>query len=578
MDAAGPYHQKAEEDRMETEIRCRECSEQFPAHVVAQFGGMCPACVAGFAELPAPGEAALKPGSTFGRYEILEVLGRGGMGVVYKARQPGLDRAVALKVLSPRLAADPDFVDRFGREAKALARLSHPNIVAVHDCGVESGMPYLVMELVDGVSLRRLLAERRLPPEEAMGIVPQLCAALEAAHQQGVVHRDIKPENILIDAKGRVKVADFGLAMVLGIGASRLTQTHAVMGTPHYMAPEQVENPKTVDHRADIYSMGVVFYEMLTGELPLGAFPRPSEKAKVHHRLDEIVLRALAKEPERRYQKASELREDVSGAPRDPAPSRKVVRGYEWKSRATLFGWPLVHVCNGYDAQGRMVWARGIIAIGNRAVGVVAMGGLAIGLLAFGGMGIGFLAVGGGALGLLVAFGGGAAGTVAAGGLAVGVYATGGGAAGVYVIGGHRSDPEAVRFFSRFVPPSLRPNPPEPPPELSVGTADNVLKKYWEDPKSRELAHDLYRDGMRAYDLGDYKKAADQLARVPRYHPQYATAMRFLGYNIYVREWNRPEEGIPYLDRAYEADPDDPKVLEDIVRAYKQAGRSWKPK
>ncbi|MBI3854179.1 MAG: serine/threonine protein kinase, partial [Planctomycetes bacterium] len=226
---------------METAVRCLQCSEQFPAHVVAQFGGMCPACVAGFAELPAGADAALKPGSTFGRYEIVETVGRGGMGVVYRARQTGLDRAVALKVLSPRLSSDPDLVGRFEREAKALARLSHPNIVAVHDCGVEGGTPYLVMEFVEGLSLRRLLAERRLPPEEALRIVPQLCDALEYAHGQGVVHRDIKPENILIDTNGQVKIADFGLAMVIGIGAPRLTQTNAVMGTPHYMAPEQVE-------------------------------------------------------------------------------------------------------------------------------------------------------------------------------------------------------------------------------------------------------------------------------------------------------------------------------------------------
>src|SRR5262245_35995195 len=246
---------------MEKAVRCLQCSEQFPAHVVSQFGGMCPACVAGFAELPASREPALKPGSTFGRYEIVDVVGRGGMGVVYHARQTGLDRVVALKILSPRLASDPEFVGRFEREAKALARLRHPSIVAVYDCGVEGGTPYLVMEFVQGVSLRRLLAERRLPPEEAMRIVPQLCDALEYAHAQGVVHRDIKPENVLIDANGQVRVADFGLAMVIGIGASRLTQTNAVMGKPHYMAPEQVENAKEAEHRADIYSVGVVVDE-----------------------------------------------------------------------------------------------------------------------------------------------------------------------------------------------------------------------------------------------------------------------------------------------------------------------------
>jgi predicted Ser/Thr protein kinase/tetratricopeptide (TPR) repeat protein len=552
---------------------------------------MCPACVAGFAEIPSSSDASLKSGSTFGRHEIVELVGRGGMGVVYRARQTGLDRVVALKVISPRLAADRGFVDRFEREAKTLARLSHPNIVAVYDCGVEGGTPYLVMEYVEGVSLRRLLAERRLPPDEALRIVPQLCDALEYAHAQGVVHRDIKPENILIDTKGQVRIADFGLAMVAGIGASRLTQSGAVMGTPHYMAPEQVENPKNVDHRADIYSMGVVFYEMLTGELPLGAFAKPSEKAKVHQRLDEIVLRALAKEPERRYQQASEMREDVSRAPRGPGRLRSS-KGFQWKSRATLFGWPLVHISSGMDDWGnRLPWARGIFAFGDRAIGVIAAGGLAIGIFAFGGLGIGLLAFGGGAIGLVFAFGGGALGTIAAGGGAVGVvasggaaagyYAMGGGAAGVYVYSGDRQDPEAERFFSRFITlpqRAMAPKRDEGPSTVTAGTAEQVLRRFWDDPASRRTAESAYDEGMTAYDAGDFKRAVELLGRVPRYHPEYARAMRFVGYNIYLREWNKPEEGLPYLDRAYEAAPDDHKVLEDIVRGYKAAGRSWKPK
>jgi predicted Ser/Thr protein kinase len=521
---------------MTTEIRCLQCAESFPAHVVEQFGGMCPACVAGFAELPNPApDNALDSGSVFGRYEIVNVLGRGGMGVVYLARQTGLDRLVALKVLSPRLAADQDFVNRFSHEAKALARLSHPNIVAVHDSGVEAGLPFLAMEYVDGENLRVLLRKRRLDPERAIAIVPQLCNALEYAHAQGIIHRDIKPENILLDRAGGVKIADFGLAMIVGAGAPRLTQTNAIMGTPHYMAPEQVENPKAVDHRADIYSMGVVFYEMLTGELPIGAFSKPSEKARVSRQLDEIVLRALAKEPLRRYQHAKDLRTDLSRAPLAPSSSR-VVKGYEWKSRAALFGWPLVHICFGQDDQGRMLWAKGVIAIGNRAIGAIAIGGAAIGLLALGGAAIGLMALGGGALGLLLAWGGGAIGGVAVGGGALGgvafgggaygYYAMGGGAGGRYVVSPQRRDPEAERFFSRWV----------------------------------SMGPDFYQEGMRAWNENDGQKAVTFLLQVPLEHPKYPEAMSFLGYDILSLQRKDPEAGLNILSAARRVCPNNPVI------------------
>jgi serine/threonine protein kinase len=174
------------------------------------------------------------------------------------------------------------------------------------------------MEFVDGVNLRQLQKAGRLSPREALQIVPQICDALQYAHDEGVVHRDIKPENVLVDRKGRVKIADFGLAKILGCDpeALRLTGEGQVMGTPHYMAPEQVEHPLTVDHRADIFSLGVVFYEMLTGELPLGKFQPPSRKVQVDVRLDDVVLHALEKEPERRYQQVSEVKsavETISG-------------------------------------------------------------------------------------------------------------------------------------------------------------------------------------------------------------------------------------------------------------------------
>ncbi|HVC94832.1 MAG TPA: protein kinase [Pirellulales bacterium] len=210
-------------------------------------------------------------------------------------------------------AADPAFAERFAREARALARLNHPNIVSVFDSGQADGLYYLAMEYVDGTNLRELMRAGSLKPSEALAIVPQICDALQFAHDEGIVHRDIKPENVLLDQKGRIKIADFGLAKLLRQAPAdhNLTGESQVMGTPHYMAPEQVERPLDVDHRADIYSLGVVFYEMLTGELPLGRFEPPSHKVSVSVQLDEVVLRALAKEPDRRYQHASDVRTDV---------------------------------------------------------------------------------------------------------------------------------------------------------------------------------------------------------------------------------------------------------------------------
>jgi tRNA A-37 threonylcarbamoyl transferase component Bud32 len=264
---------------------------------------------------PSPADLAVN----FPQLEILELLGQGGMGAVYKARQTKLDRIVAVKVLPPEWGKDPAFAERFSREAKALAKLTHPNIVAVYDFGESDGLFYLTMEYIDGVNLRQLYQERRLTPAEALAIIPQICDALQYAHEEGVVHRDIKPENILVDRKGRVKIADFGLAKLLDRPAAfTLTGSQQVMGTPHYMAPEQIEKPREVDHRADIYSLGVVFYEMLTGELPLGRFAPPSEKAAVDVRLDEVVLRALEREPQRRYQHASDVKGEVEAIGRVP--------------------------------------------------------------------------------------------------------------------------------------------------------------------------------------------------------------------------------------------------------------------
>ena len=365
---------------METMRVCPSCGKPLAADAPQ---GICPQCLmkAGFGTASGA-EGSSDPGfvpptveslgQLFPQLEILEFIGKGGMGAVYKARQPGLDRLVALKILPPRAGDDPGFAERFTREARALARLNHPNIVAVYDFGQATGpgaarlpaaagtaeaarpparVHYVLMELVEGPNLRELERAGHLSPRDAMGIIPQICEALQYAHDEGIVHRDIKPENVLLDKKGRVKIADFGLAKILGREPQnfRLTASGQIMGTPHYMAPEQVEDPQAVDHRADIYSLGVVFYEMLTGELPIGKFAPPSRKVHVDVRLDEVVLHALEKEPGRRYQHASQVKTDVetiatSDAGRPPTPTAKQAMSAPTR-KGVLYGIAAAAVC-----------------------------------------------------------------------------------------------------------------------------------------------------------------------------------------------------------------------------------------
>ena len=302
---------------------CPNCSETIPADAP---GGICPKCVAAGmipphppSEDPAGGPQATPPMSAgdldaaLPDYTVEEIIGAGGMGVVYRAAQNNLNREVAIKVMPKELAEDPTFVERFGREAKALAALNHPNIVTVHDTGMVDGICFIVMELVDGASLREVLATGNLQPKEALAIVSQLCAALQFAHDTGIVHRDIKPENILLTRDGHVKITDFGLVKLLGDRDLQLTLTNTreAMGSVRYMAPEQLAGAGDADHRADIYSMGVVFYELLTGEVPAGRFDPPSRSVEIDVRLDEVVMRTLDAKPERRYQQAKEVRTEV---------------------------------------------------------------------------------------------------------------------------------------------------------------------------------------------------------------------------------------------------------------------------
>ena len=300
---------------MDDKSACPVCGSELPADSPR---GLCARCLLreGAAAVPRRAEdPPPKPGELaplFPDLDGLELIGRGGMGVVYKARQRKLDRPVALKILPPDADRDPSFADRFLREARALARLNHPNIVSVYEFGENGGFYFIVMEYVDGRTLREVSATGGVTPQQALAIVPEICAALQYAHDAGVVHRDIKPENILLDRDGVVKIADFGLAKLTGAEATtHLTRAEQVMGTPSYMAPEQHRRPLEVDHRADIYSLGVVFYELLTGELPQGHFEPPSSRSKVDARIDPIVLRSLAQEPDRRYQRVDEVKSAV---------------------------------------------------------------------------------------------------------------------------------------------------------------------------------------------------------------------------------------------------------------------------
>jgi len=311
---------------------CAACGKPLPRNAPA---GLCPACLMGrgveLMSCSARSGSFVPPTSDelallFPDFEIVQCLGQGGMGAVYKAVQRELDRTVAIKILPREIAADAEFSERFRREASALASLDHPNIVRLFDFGQREGLAYFVMEFVDGVDLSRRIASGTVPVNDAFGIVSQLCDALQHSHGRGVVHRDIKPANILITRDGRVKVADFGLARLVHPGAADygLTRTNATLGTPRYMAPEQMAGASGSDHRVDIYALGVVLYELLTGHMPVGHFDAPSEKvAALNPRIDEVVLRALNAEPERRYATAEEVKSSLREAIERPAPTRQ---------------------------------------------------------------------------------------------------------------------------------------------------------------------------------------------------------------------------------------------------------------
>jgi beta-lactam-binding protein with PASTA domain/predicted Ser/Thr protein kinase len=292
-----------------------------------------------------------------GRYRIVRKLGSGGMANVYLAEDQELGRRVAIKILNDRHAGDEQFVERFRREAKNAAGLSHPNIVSIYDRGEEmDGRYYIAMEYLDGRSLKELIVARGPAPIPiAIDYARQILAALRFAHRNGVIHRDIKPHNILVDTEGRVKVTDFGIARAEQAGAQQMTEAGSIIGTAQYLSPEQARGTQ-VDKTSDLYSLGIVLYELLTGTVPfngetpveiamkhLSATPEPpsAKRDEVPHALDMVVLRALAKDPRDRYQSAEEMDADLervarglSVAPETEEAATTLLRGVDLAAAA----------------------------------------------------------------------------------------------------------------------------------------------------------------------------------------------------------------------------------------------------
>ena len=264
-------------------------------------------------------------------YEVHQFVARGGMGAVYRGVQLSLGRQVAIKILPPELVeTDPHYAERFKQEARAMGQLNHPGIVAVYDFGeMQDGTLYFIMEFIEGTDVAQMVASQgRLPSAHAMAIAAHVCDALQYAHQRGVVHRDIKPANIMVGYDGRVKVADFGLAKQLRHTDASLTQSGYVMGTPHFVAPEALTLGVAVDHRADIYAVGVMLYQMLTGKVPQGVFEMPSLQVPgLDPRYDQIVANSMREDRDRRYQQIQDMRRALDAIMTQPVEKTEEGQG-----------------------------------------------------------------------------------------------------------------------------------------------------------------------------------------------------------------------------------------------------------
>jgi serine/threonine-protein kinase len=248
----------------------------------------------------------------FGEYLLTGKIGQGGVAEIYKGWQESLNRDVAIKILLPKLSCDPDIVRRFEQESLVIAKLNHPNIVHVIDKGDVGGRCYFVMEYIDGASLRQVIDSESIPLKRKLEMIVEVCKALDYAHKNGVIHRDIKPTNILIDRQGNARVADFGIAQIVGAPEGEMTALDIVMGTLSYMSPEQKVSSTNVDQTTDIYAVGIILYEILVRKKPVGYFKMPSEiDPGIDPKFDDIVIKCLAQEPKDRYQTAVQLKDAI---------------------------------------------------------------------------------------------------------------------------------------------------------------------------------------------------------------------------------------------------------------------------
>ncbi len=258
--------------------------------------------------------------------EILSFIRHGGMGTYYQARHPKLDRLAALKILPVNPDIDAELIANFKKEAKAMARLNHTNIIGIYEFMETDSTLYLVMEFVKGDIFERVINTRSFELTEILAIVTQICAALDYAHKNGVIHRDLRPGNTLFDQNGRVKIGDFGLARLMGeeLFRRKMTATNLEMGTMDYVAPEQLEPGHPVDHRADIYSLGMMIYKLLTRTLPRGTFIEPSKLVpNLDPRVDDLVIRCLQRNPDNRYQNITEVWTEVDQILKTLGPATK---------------------------------------------------------------------------------------------------------------------------------------------------------------------------------------------------------------------------------------------------------------
>ena len=479
---------------MTHQFKCQYCSAVLPAYLPDD---RCPECKRELdsAELDqtdrnldetikpttvAGRDAGATSGEEFGNYQLIDEIARGGMGVVYRARQSGLDRIVALKmILDGQFASQLD-IDRFKIEARAAAHLDHPGIVPIYEIGEHDGRHFFSMALVDGQSLADRIADGPLDEIEAAKLLYRITEAMNYAHQRGVIHRDLKPANILIDSNDQPRVTDFGLAKQPG-KQNQLTLSGQTLGTPSYMSPEQASGRGDITDATDVYALGAILYAMLTGGPPFAGDtlvdtltqvierePNPlrSENPELHADLEIICLKCLEKDPAERYESAEqlmlELERFIDGKPIEAVALSPWGKFQRWRriiarhndvrlrSSSSLFGYPIVDIAFGRDTNAGETrgHAKGVIAFGDTATGLFAFGRLSRGLIfafgmytfglcTFGLVGCGIVSCG--LISLGVWSGGGLSiGWYAFGAIAIGYKCIGFVAAGMYPLGNYR--------------------------------------------------------------------------------------------------------------------------------------------